>query len=141
MDDATLAMTLARGRTAIGAFAVVTPGLATRKFFGRATAEGVEPQLTRMVGGRDLALGLGTVIALDKGTPVRGWLEASAFADAADCVSALLGRKQMSQTAFVGTLLLASLSAAACVVLGRRLDPSPAPHPGQPEAVVTGHHD
>jgi hypothetical protein len=141
MDDVALALALARGRMAIGAFAVTAPGLATRKFFGRAEADGVEPQLTRMLGGRDLALGLGTVIALDKGTAVRGWLEASAFADAGDCIAALIGRRQMTQTAFVGTLLTASFSAAACLFLGKRLDPAPDAHPGQPEAVVTGHHE
>jgi hypothetical protein len=110
-------------------------------FFGRADAGGVEPQLTRMVGGRDLALGLGTVIALDKGTPVRGWLEATAFADAGDVVSALLGRKRMGRQAFLGTVALAGGSVAACLLLSKRLDPAPAPHPGQPEAVVTGHHE
>lgn len=141
MEDTTLALYLARARMALGAFVVVAPATAVRRFFGRSEAVGVEAQLTRMLGGRDLALGLGTVIALDKGTPVRGWLEASAFADAGDCLTALLGRKQMSQTAFIGTLITASFSAAACVFLARRLDPAPAAHAGQPEAVITGHHE
>ena len=141
MDDATQALTLARARMALGVFAVTAPKFAARKFFGRPEAVGVEGQLTRMLGARDLALGLGTVIALDKGTPVRGWLEASAFADAGDFLSTLLGRKEMSQTAFIGTLVTTSFSVGACLFLARRLDPAPASHPGQPEAVVTGHHE
>lgn len=141
MDDATIALFLARGRIALGAFAVAFPWRATRMFFGRAAPSGVEPQLTRMVGARDLALGLGTVIALDKGAPVRGWLEASALADTGDFLAALLGRKQMSQRTFLGTLAVTSASVAACLLLGRSLDPAPAAHPGQPEAVITGHHE
>jgi hypothetical protein len=141
MDDATMALVLARGRIALGAFAVISPRRATQMFFGREAAAGVEPQLTRMVGARDLALGLGTVIALDKGAPVRGWLEASALADTGDFLAALLGRKQMGQRAFLGTLAVTSASVAACLLLGRSLDPAPAAHPGQPEAVVTGHHE
>jgi hypothetical protein len=94
-----------------------------------------------MLGWRDLALGLGTVIALDKGAPVRGWLEASAFADAGDCISALLGRKNMSQRACIGTLVSASIAAVLGLVLAGRLDPAPAAHPGQPEAAATGHHE
>ena len=141
MDDATLALGLARGRIALGAFMVAAPKRAVRMFFGRPQAVGVEPQLVRMIGARDLALGLGTVIALDKGTPVRGWLEASAFADGWDCVSALLGRRQMSQRAFLGTLATVAVSATASLFLARRLDGVSAAHPGQPEAIVTGHHE
>lgn len=141
MDQAKLALALARGRMAIGAIAVIAPERATRMFFGRSEAGGVESQLTRMVGARDLALGLGTVIALDKGTPVRGWLEASAFADVGDGVAALLGRKQMSQRAFTGTIVLVAGAIIAGLVLARQLDPPPPAHPGQPEAAVTGHHE
>jgi len=141
MEDATLAMALARARMGLGVFAVTVPKFAAKKFFGRSEAVGVEGQLTRMLGARDLALGLGTVIAIDKGTPVRGWLEASAFADAGDFLATLLGRKEMGRTAFVGTLITTSFSVGACLFLARRLDPAPASHPGQPEAVVTGHHE
>jgi hypothetical protein len=141
MEDATLALALARARIGLGGFMIAAPKPAVRKFFGRPEAVGVEGQLTRMVGVRDLTLGLGTMIALDKGTPVRGWLEASAFADAGDCLTTLLGRRQMSQTAFMGTMITASLSAVACLLLARRLDPAPPSHPGQPVAGVAGHHE
>jgi hypothetical protein len=101
--------------------------------------QGIEPLLARMLGARDIALGLGTVIALDKGAPVRGWLEAAALADAADCVTSLLGRSRMSKAAFAGTAVLAAASAASGTFLARRLDPAPPAHPHQPEAIVTGH--
>ena len=139
MDDAALAMSVARGRIAIGLAAVVSPRLATRVMSRRRAPAGVAPLFARMLGARDVALGLGTVIALDRGAPVRGWLEGSALADAADCVAALLARDQMSPLAFRATAGLGGASALIGAFLSRRLDPPPSPHPGQPEAVVTGH--
>ena len=138
MDDAKAALLLARARIAIGLTAVAAPGLAARALSGR-RATGVEPLLARMLGARDLTLGLGTVIALDRGAPVRGWIEASAFSDAADFVSSLLSRSRMSTPAFTGAMALAAGSAALGAVLSRRLDPAPPAHPHQPEAVITGH--
>jgi hypothetical protein len=138
MDDAKLALTIARGRIAIGLAAVIVPGLASRALSGR-KAEGIEPLLARMLGARDLTLGLGAVIALDRGAPVRGWIEGAAVSDTVDAVASLLARKRMSPRAFTGTLALASGSAALGGYLSRRLDPPPPAHPHQPEAVITGH--
>jgi hypothetical protein len=138
MDDADLALVLARARIAIGVAAVAAPGFSAKVLSGR-PASGIEPPLARMIGARDLALGLGTVIALDKGAPVRGWLEASALADTADCVASLLGRSRLSKGAFIGTVALAAASALSGAFLARRLDPAPPAQPHQPEAVLTGH--
>jgi len=101
MDDAKLALTLARGRIAIGLAAVIAPGLASRALSGR-KAEGIEPLLARMLGARDLTLGLGAVIALDRGAPVRGWIEGAAVSDAVDAVASLLAKKRMRPGAFTG---------------------------------------
>jgi hypothetical protein len=46
-----------------------------------------------MVGARDLGLGLGVLLALDRGAPVRGWLEASAVVDGIDAGACLLARR------------------------------------------------
>ncbi len=92
-----------------------------------------------MIGGRDIALGLGTVIALDRGAPVRGWIEASALADGVDAVACLLGRRHMPHRAFVGVVTLASAAAGVGMWLARELDPPPEATPGHPEAVATGH--
>ena len=115
MEDATLAISVARCRIAIGVAAVLTPGLATRVLGGRRGSEGIAPLLARMLGARDIALGLGTVIALDRGKPVRGWLEGSALADTLDCVACLLAREHMSPTAFRAS---AGLGAASAVMGG-----------------------
>ena len=139
MDDAKLAMTVARCRIAIGAAAVLAPGLAARVMGDRRGSERIAPLFARMLGARDIALGLGTVIALDRGKPVRGWLEGSALADVADCVSCFLARDDMRPSAFGAAAGLGAASGILGVFLSRRLDPPPPPQPGQPEAVATGH--
>jgi hypothetical protein len=139
MDDATVALTLARGRMAIGAAALVAPRLAARIMGAGNSPAGAAPLLARMLGGRDVALGLGTVIALDRGKPVRGWLEGSALADAVDCLACLLARSELPANVVRATVGLGGASAIAGILLSRRLDPPPPAHPGQPEAAATGH--
>jgi hypothetical protein len=139
MEDANLAMSLARGRIALGTAGVVVPGLATRVMGGRRGSDGIGPLLARMLGARDVALGLGTVIALDRGAPVRGWLEGAALADTVDCVACVLARDNISSTVFRAAAGLGAASAMLGIFLSRRLDPAPPAHPGQPEAIATGH--
>jgi hypothetical protein len=139
MDDATLAMSVARGRIALGVAAVVAPGLATRVMGGRRDLKGVAPLFARMLGARDVALGMGTVIALDRGKPVRGWLEGSALADTVDCVACIRARDDKAPAVLGGAAGLGAASAILGIYLSRRLDPPPPAHPGQPEAVATGH--
>jgi hypothetical protein len=140
MDEPTVALTLARGRIAIGAAAAVAPRLAARIMGARHTT-GTTPVLARMLGGRDVALGLGAVIAIDRGTPVRGWLEGAALADAVDCVACLVARSELPPNVVRATVSLAGASAVVGLLLSRRLDPPPPAHPGQPEAIATGHPD
>jgi hypothetical protein len=140
MDDASVALFSARGRIAFGLLATAAPGVVVRMMTGttRPTSAAV---FTRMFGARDAALGLGAVIAIDHGTPVRGWLEAMALSDLADAASAVLERDHLTSNAFRGTVVIASTSALLGLYLSRRLDPHPPAHPHQPEAVVTGHHE
>ncbi|HEX3688460.1 MAG TPA: hypothetical protein VHV28_02145 [Solirubrobacteraceae bacterium] len=139
MNDATLAMTVARCRIALGVAAVVTPRLASRVMSGRPASDAIAPLFMRMLGARDVALGLGTVIALDRGAPVRGWVEGSALADTADCIACVLARKDMAPVAFRISAGAGGASAILGALLSRRLDPPPPAQPGQPEAVATGH--
>ena len=140
MDETSVALLSARGRIAFGVVAATAPSLVTRMMTGSKRPKG-EAVFARMFGARDAALGLGTVIAIDHGTPVRGWLEATAMADLADAATALLERDHLTPNAFLGTVVIASTSAVLNVYLSRRLDPHPPAHPGQPEAIVTGHHE
>jgi hypothetical protein len=139
MEPRDMAVGIARMRIALGAAAVLAPGLASRLMFGRGGSRPETRLLARMVGGRDIALGLGVVIALDRGAPVRGWLEGSALADSVDMVSCLLARDEMPRTTRIGAVVSAGSAAATQVWLSRQLDPPPPAAPGHPEAVATGH--
>jgi hypothetical protein len=141
MDDADVALSLARGRIAFGASALIAPRLAARVMGAGRAPRGTAPLLARMLGARDIALGLGTVIALDRGKPVRGWIEGSALADAADCLACLLARTELPPNVVRATASLGGASAIVGIFLSRRLDPPPPAHPGQPEAIATGHPD
>ena len=70
---------------------MLAPRLAGRIWVGREADTRGAKVLSRAFGGRDLALGLGVVIAIDRGAPVRGWLEASALSDGIDFCASLLG--------------------------------------------------
>jgi hypothetical protein len=139
MDAQAAAVALARGRSAIGIVALAAPRLASRAALGPAGAAGGAPVFARMLGARDVALGLGAVIALDRGAPVRGWLEAGALVDGVDLVTALLAREQIPRAALVSTVVLAGGAALGGIVLARLLDPAPPATPGHPEALATGH--
>lgn len=139
MEARDIAIALARGRIALGVSALAAPGLACRAMFGR---EGSRPGMrafARMLGGRDLALGLGVVIALDRGAPVRGWLEACALADGVDLVGCVIARDEMPPASFASIAVLAGGAALAGIWLSRQLDPPPPADPGHPEAIATGH--
>ena len=92
MEARELARLHACGRIAVGAGFVLLPGLAGRMWIGSPATERPVKVLARAFGVRDLALGLGVLIALDRGTPVRGWIEAGLLSDAVDtCASLLAG--------------------------------------------------
>src|SRR3954466_13059390 len=79
-----LAVGLAGGRIAIGVASVLAPGLVGRAMLRRGWDSGGTRLLFRVVGARDLALGLAVLVTLDRDAPVRGWLRASAVADGLD---------------------------------------------------------
>ena len=92
MEARELAVLHARGRQLVGGAFVLAPGLFGRTWIAGDARRRPVKVLARAFGARDLALGLGVVIALDRGTPVRGWIEAGALSDAIDtCASLLAG--------------------------------------------------
>jgi hypothetical protein len=116
MDARTLAVAGARARIAIGIAAVVAPGPAARLMGDRSGSAGLAPVVVRMLGARDVALGLGAVIAIDRGAPLR-----------------------LTPGAFNATAGIAGAAAVLGALLARQLDPPPPPAPGHPKVVATGH--
>jgi hypothetical protein len=73
MERRDVAVSLARGRIAIGVVSLLAPAFVGRMMTGRDGSGGGTTLFARMVGARDLGLGLGLLIALDRGAPMRGW--------------------------------------------------------------------
>lgn len=86
-----LAASLAWVRVGIGAVGMVAPTVVTRPWIGADAARRTTKVLARAVGIRDLALGLGVIIALRHDAPVRGWVEGGGLVDAGDGLATLLG--------------------------------------------------
>jgi hypothetical protein len=122
MQARELAVGLAGGRIAIGVLSLVAPGLVGRAMTGPDGATGAARLFVRMLGARDLGLGLGVLVALERGAPVRGWLEASAVVDGIDAGACLLARRQLRSDVFPAALGLAGAGALLSGRLSRQLD-------------------
>jgi hypothetical protein len=118
MEARDLAVGVASGRVAIGLASLLAPGMVAR-MMTRSEATGL---FARMVGARDVGLGLGALIALERGAPVRGWLEASALVDGADVAACLLARDHIRASVFPGVVGLAATGALLSAWLARELD-------------------
>jgi hypothetical protein len=105
------------GRIGLGAATLLAPGPVLKKWFGKGQDSWVTRVLARYVGGRDIALGLGTLFALSHGSPVRGWLEAGMVADATDLAGTLLSIKHFPRITGIST----ALASAGGVAYARRL--------------------
>ncbi|MEO6121441.1 MAG: hypothetical protein ABIW46_02810, partial [Acidimicrobiales bacterium] len=64
---------LALGRVALGVTAMVAPTLPSRPWVGGDATRPTIKLFARSLGARDLAIGLGGVLAFRRGAPVRGW--------------------------------------------------------------------
>jgi hypothetical protein len=130
MERGDLAVGLASGRVAIGVVSLLAPGIVGRTMTGGQGSEGGTRLFARMVGARDLGLGLGLLVALNRGAPVRGWLEASAVVDGIDASACLLARDHIRTSVFPGAVGLATAGALLSAWLARQLDPAQ-PSPSQ----------
>jgi hypothetical protein len=124
MEGRDLAVSLAGGRIAIGVVSLLAPGFVGGTMTGRDGSEGGTRLFARMVGARDLGLGLGLLIALNRGAPVRGWLEASAVVDGIDATACVLARDHIRTSVFPGAVGLATAGALLSAGLARQLDPA-----------------
>ncbi|MGH9068008.1 MAG: hypothetical protein ACRD0J_11065 [Acidimicrobiales bacterium] len=117
------ARALAVGRIALGLAALVIPSLPARAWLGGEAGRSKPVKvLARALGGRDLALGLGTILALRHDAPVRGWVEAGGLADAGDLVATLAGWRSLPAPARLGVAALTAGGVAAARLLSGSVD-------------------
>jgi hypothetical protein len=116
-----LAQGFAVGRVVLGATALVAPGPVSKAF---GLGEGPSARVAgRYLGGRDLATGVGMLLAGRHGT-ARGWFEAAALIDFIDAGATVLaastGAMPKGRAALV--TLLAAGSGAVALALARTAD-------------------
>jgi len=122
MEGRDLAVSLAGGRIAIGGVSLLAPGVVGRAMIGP-DGDSVGTRLfLRVVGARDLALGLGVLVALDRDAPVHGWLRASAVVDGLDAAGSLLARDHLRPTVFPAAVGAATAGALLSGWLAGQLD-------------------
>jgi hypothetical protein len=112
VDHRQLVRALAAGRVAVGAALTVAPGLTGRTWIGPVARQREVKVVVRAMGGRDLAMGLGTLQALERGGDVRSWVVLSAACDAVDTAATLLAIRRLGPRA-VPVLLTAAAAAVA----------------------------
>lgn len=126
-DPVAVARGIAQGRLAIGVSMLLAPRGLTRRVLRGADASPDALTAWRMVGAREVALGLGCVLAARHASPaLRGWVEAGALADAGDVYA--FGRDRgFHLLPRVGAVLTAATAGAAGLWTARRLSQTASP--------------
>jgi hypothetical protein len=122
MNDRELAQALSLLRLTAGFVLFVAPRRALKVWLGDADPSPTAVTAARSAGIRDAAIGIGALVALDRETEVRGWLEAGAMVDAADALGVLAGWRHMSPLRRTFFLLTASGAALLGTHLAAALD-------------------
>ena len=103
---------LAGLRIVVGVLSWATPNLAGRLFGLNVKRNKQAPYLARLFGIRDIALGVGTLMA--KGPARRTWLQMGLACDAADAAAAGIGQRD----GYLDTQTAIMLAAPAVVAVG-----------------------
>lgn len=95
MEDRDLARLIGLGRLALGVTMVLAPRKAASAYMGDEMPSYSTAMAIRGLGARDIALGMGLLVALDNDGEVPRWLEAGALADAGDFLSTLANFREL----------------------------------------------
>ena len=122
MNPRALAAQISIARMGFGVAFMVAPEWAGGMWIGKDAKRPGTKLFIRALGARDLALGLGTLLAMRHDRPTRGWLEASGLADFADAVITLMAGDDVPPASKKGVPPFAAASAALCELVGSRVD-------------------
>jgi hypothetical protein len=122
MDPRTLARALAYGRIGFGVALLVAPGVIGGLWAGRDGRRPAARLLATGFGARDLALGVGTAVALSRGGDARPWMQAAVAADLGDLLATLRVRGDVPVLSAVGVSAMAGGAAALGAWVQRELD-------------------
>jgi hypothetical protein len=108
-------------RLGIGLATVVAPSFVSKVWLGRGAEDAPSRVGMRGLGGREAAIGLGTLLAIEHEKPLRGWLEAGALADAGDAFAVIAQRKTLPTGRWILAAGIAAASAWFCTQLAAEL--------------------
>jgi hypothetical protein len=114
-------MGIAIGRIAIGAGLIVAPERAARGWVGRDAGRPGTQVLGRGLGVRDVALGVGGLLALRRGEDATAWLQGAAFADAVDLGATVVAGSDLPIAGRIGTVVMAGGGAVAGLACARAI--------------------
>ena len=124
MDPKQLAQGVGLARVVFGLGFLTMPGWTGRVWIGSDSHRPAVRILTQAIGARDLTMGLGALIAMRRGKPARGWMEAISLTDALDFVCALLAGDRLPPASRAAALVLAGGSAAQAAIAATGVDKS-----------------
>ena len=118
MDHRQLSRALAAGRILVGATLLIAPRAAGSRWIGDAARQPGVSVAARAFGVRDLALGLGTLQALEGDAPVRPWVSLGMMCDLGDLVATALAFRAIGARRALPVMAVAG-AATAVAYLGR----------------------
>lgn len=108
MNSRTVITTVALGRLGLGAAMMVAPGkLVGQGWIGAEATRPLASLMIRAVGARDVALAVGTLMALRQGSSLKPWLVGGAIADGTDCVATAAAGAAVPTASRIGVAALA----------------------------------
>jgi hypothetical protein len=118
-DHRQVALVIARGRAVNGLVMLVFPGIVGWVLFGKAGRQPVARALLRLVGVRDLVLGIGAITTLKERTMDAEWVGMGAAADVVDGVVSLVTPGLVRRSRFVS--VIGGGAAAAGLLASRKI--------------------
>lgn len=119
LDARELATLLSGTRFALGAVLFLMPSKTAKAWSSQGAETPAAVVASRGMGARDMALGLGALLALGNDKPARGWIEAAAFSDLLDAISTAMSFKRLPR----GRAFLMGATAGGAAMLGMQLAP------------------
>lgn len=121
MSLRTATIAISAGRATLGLGLMVIPERIAARWVGPDGADPPAATLARSVGVRDVALGIGAMVALTRdGDSAPAWLVAAAVSDVGDMAGVLVERESLPAGGVRGTLALAGASALCATLMATR---------------------
>ena len=113
------------GRIAIGIGLISAPRLFAPVWVGRDGLSAAATLFSRAVGARDMALGIGTLAAIERGQPIQGWIRGAILADATDAIATYLERGEVPPVSRPLVYLMGGGAALAGAAIQASIDETP----------------